>query len=140
DDDARARDAREAILALDVKKGHELLDRADKSDASIAIERARLAIYDGEYDAAVALLGRADLQRLEAGAELLSIASGCARATAGAITEVDVARGVTIRMQDESDRPLAPFMIDVAVAAREALSRDLRVDLPRPLRIELVRD
>src|SRR5258705_3272981 len=102
--------------------------------------RARLSIYDGDSDAAFALLQRADLQRLEAGAELLGIAAGCARATAAAITEVDVARGVTIRMQDESDRPLAPFMIEVAAAARDALARDLRVDLPRPLRIELVRD
>jgi hypothetical protein len=76
----------------------------------------------------------------DAGAELAAIANGCARATAGAITEVDVERGVTIRMQDESDRPLAPFLVDVAVAARQALARDLKVELPRPLRIELVRD
>src|SRR5262249_24356968 len=32
------------------------------------------------------------------------------------------------------------FLVEIAVAAREALSRDLKVDLPRPLRIELVRD
>jgi Flp pilus assembly protein TadD len=140
DDDGRAREAREATFSLDVRRAHELLDAADASQPSIALERARLAIYDGDYDSAVALLSRSDLQRSDAGAELLGIAAGCARATAGAITEVDAARGVTIRMQDESDRALAPFMVDVAVAVRESLKRDLKVELPQPLHIELVRD
>jgi hypothetical protein len=140
DDEGRAREAREATFALDVHKAHELLDKVDGSDPTIALERARLAIYDGDYDGAVAILSRTDLQRSDVGAELLGIAAGCARATAGAITEVDAARGVTIRMQDESDRAIAPFMVDVAVAAREALKRDLKVELPKPLRIELVRD
>lgn len=140
DDDAHASEARAATLALDVRRAHEVLDHADATDPAIALERARLAIYDGDYDAAAALLSRADLQRSDAGAELFAIASGSARATAAAVTEVDTTRGVTIRMQDESDRPLAPFLVDVAVAAREALLRDLKVDLPRPLHIELVRD
>jgi hypothetical protein len=47
---------------------------------------------------------------------------------------------VIVRFQDEGDRALAPFLVDVAARAREALARDLRVELPRPLRIELVRD
>jgi hypothetical protein len=140
DGESRAREARVATLALDVHKAHELLDQADSSDPLVALERARLAVYDGDYDGATALLARPDLQRSDAGAELLAIATGCARATAGSITEVDVARGVTIRMQDESDRALAPFLAEVAVAARESLARDLKVELPKPLRIELVRD
>src|SRR5262249_61080970 len=53
---------------------------------------------------------------------------------------IDAARGINIRFQDESDAPLAPFLADVAAAARESLLRDLKVELPRPLRIELVRD
>ena len=140
DDESRAREAREATLSLDVKRAHELLDPADGSDPLIALERARLAIYDGDYDGATTLLARPDLQRTDAGAELIAIAAGSARATAAAVTEVDVARGVTIRLQDESDRPSAPFLVEVAVAARQALARDLKVELPQPLRIELVRD
>ena len=127
-------------MALDVKRAHTLLDNVESTDEAIAIERARLAIYEGDYDGASAIAARPEVARTDAGAELLAIATGCARATAGALTETDVARGVTIRLQDESDRPLAPFLIDVAVAAREAMARDLKVELPRPLRIELVRD
>ena len=127
-------------MALDVKRAHTLLDNVESTDEAIAIERARLAIYDGDYDGASAIAARPEVARTDAGAELLAIATGCARATAGALTETDVARGITIRLQDESDRPLAPFLIDVAVAAREAMARDLKVELPRPLRIELVRD
>jgi hypothetical protein len=47
---------------------------------------------------------------------------------------------VIVRLQDEDDRPLVPFIVDVATRARAALARDLGVELPRPLRIELVRD
>jgi hypothetical protein len=140
DDAARARDARSAILELDVAKGHALLDDIVSSDAQVSLERGRLALYEGDYDRAVAILSKPELARSDAGAELLAVAEGCARATAGAIVEVDAARGVNIRFQDESDAPLAPFLADVADAARETLLRDLKVELPRPLRIELVRD
>ncbi|HKQ70503.1 MAG TPA: hypothetical protein VJT73_14240 [Polyangiaceae bacterium] len=140
DDAGRAREAREAIMSLDVKKAHALLDDASGEDPLIALERARLAIYEGNYDSAAAMLSKSELSRTDAGAELLGIATGSARATAGCVTEVDVERGVSLRLQDESDRPLAPFLIEVAASARDSLARDLKVFLPRPLRIELVRD
>jgi len=140
DEGDRARAARAAILELDLKKAHALLDDAAPADVELALERGRLALYEGDYDRAAAILSKPDVARSDAGAELLAVAEGCARATAGAIVETDVARGVDIRFQDESDAPLAPFLADVAAAARETLLRDLKVDLPRPLRIELVRD
>jgi tetratricopeptide (TPR) repeat protein len=140
DDADRAREARGAILELDLKKAHALLDDSHSNEPEVSLERGRLALYEGEYDRAAAILAKPELARSEAGAELLAVAEGCARATAAAILEVDTARDVNIRFQDESDAPLAPFMADVAAAAREALQRDLKVDLPRPLRIELVRD
>ena len=136
----RAREARGAILELELKKAHALLDDLTSNEPEISLERGRLALYEGDYDRAAAILGKPELSRSDAGAELLAVAEGCARATAGTILEVDAARGVNIRFQDESDAPLAPFMADVAAAARETLLRDLKVDLPRPLRIELVRD
>ncbi len=140
DEAGRIAEAREATTRLDVKKAHALLDTIESRAPMIVLERARLAIYEGDYDGASASLSNPELSHNKVGAELLAIADGCARATAGTLTEVDSARGVVIRFQDESDRPLAPFLVEVAVAAREALARDLKVDLPRPLRIELVRD
>jgi hypothetical protein len=140
DDAAKVAEAQEATIRLDVKKAHALLDGIDSRAPRVSLERARLAIYEGDYDRASALLSNPELSHNETGAELLGIADGCARATAGTLTEVDPERGVVIRFQDEADRPLAPFLVEVAVASREALARDLKVDLPRPLRIELVRD
>src|SRR4051812_39479969 len=136
----RARAAREATLALDVKQAHDLLDDVDSTDLPIVLERARLALYEGDYDGASILLSKPELERTDAGAELLAIANGCARATAASVTESDAERGVFLRLQDEDDRSLAPFLVEVAVAARESIARDLKVELPRPLRIELVRD
>jgi hypothetical protein len=135
-----AREARDAIVELDLAKAHALLDEQATSDPEISLERGRLALYEGDYDRAVGILSKPELSRSEAGAELLAVAEGCARATAGTVLEIDAARGVNIRFQDESDAPLAPFLADVAAAARESLERDLKVDLPRPLRIEVVRD
>ena len=140
DDASRAREARDATMVLDVQKAHELLDNLNSSDPELQLERARLALYEGDYDRAVMLLSRPDLARSDAGAELLAVSAGCARATAGALMEIDSARGVNVRVQDESDAPLAPFLADVATAVRESLKQDLHVELPEPLRIELVRD
>jgi hypothetical protein len=137
---SKARDAQSAIVELDVKRAHEILDEADTSDPELALERGRLLLYETDYDGASAILSRQELTRTDAGAELFGVAGACARATAGAVAQVDVERGVTVRVQDESDLPLAPFLIDVASRAREALAHDLGVELPRPLRIELVRD
>lgn len=140
DDADRAREARGAILELDLVKAHALLDDLVSSEPETSLERGRLALYEGNYDRAAAILSKPELARSEAGAELLAVAEGCARATAAAVVEVDAARGIDIRFQDESDAPLAPFFADVADAARESLLRDLKVTLPRPLRIEVVRD
>jgi hypothetical protein len=52
----------------------------------------------------------------------------------------DQAAGLWIRLQDEADRVLVPFLTEVAVQAREQVRLDLGVELPRPLRIDLVRD
>jgi hypothetical protein len=136
----RVHAARAAIVELDMKRAHDLLDDADPADADLALERARLLLYEGDYDTSAAILSRPDLARTDAGAELIGVAAACARGTAGSIIEQDAERGIIVRMQDEDDRALAPFLVDVVDHAREALSRDLHVDLPRPLRIELVRD
>ncbi len=140
DDDTRAERAREATVGLDLPLAHAILDGAPADDAALALERARLALYEGDYDAAVAALARPDLARTGAGAELASVALGAQRATAGTLVVRDDARGVIVRLQDDADAPLVPLVAEVAARARDALARDLGVELPRPLHVELVRD
>lgn len=140
DDDSLAARARAAIIELDVAEARRLLATADPNRPTIALERARLAIYETDYDGAVAILSKPQLARSEAFAELLEIAQGCARATAGTLSFRDEERGIVVRLQDDADEPLLPWIFEVAAASRAQLEKDLGVDLPRPLRIELVRD
>jgi hypothetical protein len=140
DDDARASRAQRAIIELDLDEARSILEGSDPSDLALSLERARLALYAGDYDGAVAILSRSELSHSDAGAELLTIARGSARATAAAVVVRDEAAGVSVRLQDEDDRPLVPYLVEVATAARETLKNDIGVELPRPLHIEVVRD
>src|SRR5262249_12915286 len=99
-DVARAGRARDALMELDVVAGRAVLDGADPADPALAIERARLAIYEGAYDAAAQILARGDLAGTQEGAELVEIARGCARSMAAALVVDDVERGVIVRLQD----------------------------------------
>lgn len=136
----RAALARSATLELDVKHAHEILDDADLTDPALAIERARLAIYEADCDKAVELLARSDLQSTDEGKYLGDIARGCARGTAATVVVEDKEKGIWVRLQDDDDAALVPLIADVAARAREALARDLGVRLPSPVRIDLVRD
>lgn len=132
--------ARASVLELDLATAHSILDGADGADPAIAIERARLALYEGECDKAVELLSRGDLGGSDETRHLGDIARGCARATAATVVVEDKEKGVWVRLQDDEDRAMVPFIVDVADRAREALARDLGVRLPSPVRVELVRD
>jgi hypothetical protein len=136
----QAQQARRAILELDLAGAREILGGADDADVAMLVERARLAIYEGNYDGAAAILTRPEVARTDEGAELAAIAGNCARATAATVSVQDDTHGVFVRFQDEGDQALLPFLVRVATATREALVRDLRVELPRPLHIEVVRD
>lgn len=139
-DDFIAARARVALIELDVAEARRLLQGADPDRPAVAIERGRLALYETDYDQAVAILSRPELARSPVGAELLEVAQAGARATAGTVTFRDEERGIVVRLQDDADEPLVPWIFDVAAASREQLERDIGIDLPRPLRIELVRD
>jgi hypothetical protein len=130
----------DAITELDLDRARRLLDGAKGNAESLGLTRARLALYAGECDVAEAQLSAPTLGESREGAELLAVAANCARATAAAFVVEDRGRGIVLRLQDDADRVLAPFLFDVAANAREALERDLGTDLPRPLRIDLVRD
>ncbi|MEZ4313981.1 MAG: hypothetical protein R3F14_38660 [Polyangiaceae bacterium] len=131
---------RSSTLELDLAGAHSILDAADGQSPAIAVERARLALYEGDCDRAVELLTRGDLSTSDETKHIGEIARGCARATAATVTIHDKEKGVWVRLQDDDDAALVPFIIDVADRARETLARDLGVRLPSPLRIELVRD
>ncbi len=136
----RARRARDATLELDVAAARKILEEADTSDTALALEKARLLLYEGDCDGAVQLLSRPDLTNRPEAMELGDVSRGCARATAGTMTVRDDERGVVVRLQDDEDRALVPLIVDVALKARANLAKDLGVELPLPMRIDLVRD
>lgn len=136
----RASRARDAILEMDLPAARAALEGADPMDPALAIERARLSIYEADCDAAAALLARPDLAATREGASLGDIARGCARGSAATLVVEDQARGVWVRLQDDEDRAMVPLLAEVADRVRAVLAKDLGVELPRPLRIDLVRD
>jgi hypothetical protein len=135
-----AQQAHAAILALDLGAAREQLARLAPDDPEANVERARLFIYEGRFDEAVANLSRADVQKRESADELLDIARGSARVTSATSVILDGPSGVEIRFQDDNDRGLAPFIIAATVKARDSLTRELGVDWPTPTRITVVRD
>lgn len=135
-----ARRVQALIAGLDYEPARQILAGADPDDPAIAVERARLAIYELDCDGAAAILARPEVQKTEAGEQLADIARGCQRVTAALATDRDEARGIELHWQDEHDRALAPLIFDTVAAARETLSRELGVDWPLPTRIVIVRD
>ncbi len=132
--------ARASLARLDVDDARKALDGLSDERRDVARARALLAIYEGDCDLAVTLLARhAGSTDTELGG-IDEVARGCARVTAGAVTVKDDERGIWFRLVDDADAPLVPYLADVAALARASLERDLGVALPRPLRIELVRD
>ena len=137
---ASAESVDDAITELDLDRARRLLEGAKGDAESLGLTRARLSIYAGECDLAEAQLSAPTLGESKEGAPLRALAENCARATAAGFVVEDRARGIVLRLQDDADRVLAPFLFEVAAKARDALGRDLGKDLPRPLRIDLVRD
>lgn len=139
--------ARAATIGLDLDVARAVLAKADGTDPEIGLERARLALYDGDCDGAAAILGDPHVAKLDQDeylghyeAGLAEIARGCARATAATIVEEDKPHSIVVRFQDEADRALLPLLVDTIVKARDQLTRDLGVDWPKPTRVVVVRD
>lgn len=127
-----------AITELDVQKAREMVRAASSDSPALAFERARLSIYTGDCDAASATLS--SLEQTPQVRDLLELARSCARATAASTIVQDEANGLWIRLQDDGDRALLPFLTNVVVRARAVVERDVGTTMPRPLRIDLVRD
>jgi Peptidase MA superfamily len=137
---ADAIQAQALIAGLDFDEARRVLAGADSDDPAVAVERARLGIYELDCDGAATILARPDLQDDDAGERLADVARGCQRVTAALVVDKDEARHVEVRWQDEHDRALAPLLFDTVARARDALTRDLGVDWPVPTRVVVVRD
>ncbi len=135
----------QAITEMDVTRARELSEQYQRLSLPLAqaqrldVERARLALYVGDCDSADAILGSLPPERDQV-AGLSDLARRCAGAVAAARVVEDTERGVWLRLQDADDEPLVPFITRVVDRARAAVHLDLGVDLPRPLRIDVVRD
>jgi tetratricopeptide (TPR) repeat protein len=132
--------AHEALLAMELDQAREQLALLPQDNPAALAERALLAIHEGDCDSALALLDRAGLASKPPTSELAELARGCARVTAATTVLRDDRRGFVLRFKDEDDVPLAPFLMEVADRAVDTLDRELKVRLPRPLRIDVVRD
>lgn len=127
-----------AITKILLDKAEELLEGEVGPDAARA--RARLAIYRADCEGALSHLASSSAREARGADELFDLATRCTGATAGGLIVEDEKAGVWLRIQDEADRVLVPLLVDVAVRARVRLEKDLGVVMPRPLRIDLVRD
>ena len=132
--------ARSLIIRLDLDEARRVLADADPDDPRVALERARLGVYQLDCDGAVVILSRPDVLKVDDGQALAEIARGCQRVTASLVGTTDEARGIEVRWQDDHDAVLAPVLLDTVEKARDALTRDLEVDWPKPTRVVVVRD
>jgi hypothetical protein len=137
---ATALHARALTLGLDLDAARAALAKGDAADPSVGLERARLAIYDGDCDRAVTLLSDPQVAKLDEDEGLADIARGCARVTAATLVDEDKAANITVRFQDDADRVLMSLLVETVTKARDTLTRDLGVDWPKPTRVVVVRD
>ena len=128
----------DAITELDVVGARRLFAENPGVAQRMPFQRARLAIYVGDCDSAEAILSTLDASRDVN--RMSRLATQCAGAVAGSHIVEDKKNGIWIRFQDARDEVLMPYLVPVIAATRISLERDLGVVLPRPLRIDLVRD
>jgi hypothetical protein len=130
----------DAIIEIDLPRAERLSRAIDVETPQFLLERARLLLYLGDCVGASAVFSNPAVTESKEGAQLAQRARACARATAAGLVVEDEARGVWLRLQDEADAVFAPFVFRVAAQARDRIGAELGVDLPRPLRIDMVRD
>lgn len=130
----------DAITEIDLERAQKLARAIDAQTPQFLLERARLLVYLGDCVGAMAVLSNPAVTEAKEGAQLAQLAKTCAHATASGFVVEDKQRGIWLRLQDDADRVFAPFVFRVAAQARDRIGAELGVDMPRPLRIDLVRD
>ncbi|NUO50360.1 MAG: tetratricopeptide repeat protein [Polyangiaceae bacterium] len=113
---------------------------ASETDQLIAVEKARALLYEGRCAESAAILSRPDLAESDEVAAMGDVSRGCERSVAGAVVVENEEAGSWIRFQDGLDVALAPLLNQVVKESREIFKKDLGVEMPRPIRIEVVRD
>jgi hypothetical protein len=131
---------RRLIEGLSYDEARRELAADDPNDRALSVERARLALYELDCDAAAAVFEGRDLQSVSDGEWLAQAARGCQRVIAATVVDRDESRAIEIHWQDEHDRALAPWVFDTVAKARDTLSRDLGVDWPKPTSLVVVSD
>jgi hypothetical protein len=134
-------DAAEAITAMEVDKAKKLLSPLDPTIPRVSYQLGRLAMEVGDCDEAAKRLSLSAVQQVfeDAGA-LLNVARTCARAMAATIVVEDKEHDVIVRLQDDADRSLVPIIGETVALQREVLAKDLGVVMPKPSRVDVVRD
>jgi hypothetical protein len=127
-----------SILTLELDRALARLE--GHSGPEVSLFQARIAIYRADCEGASARLSRAQLKANKSARELGEFAERCANATVGGHVIEDKERGIWLRLQDRLDEVLVPFLTKTAADARDAIEKDLGTTLPRPLRLDLVRD
>jgi len=130
----------DAITEIDLGRAEKLALRIDAETPQFLLERGRLLLYLGDCVGAATLFSNPAVTENKEGAQLAQFARGCAHATAAGFVVEDKQRGIWLRLQDDADRVFAPFVFQVAAQARDRIGSELGVELPRPLRIDMVRD
>lgn len=130
----------DAITEIDLERAQKLAASIDSETPQFLLERGRLLLYLGDCVGAAAVFSNPATTESKEGAQLAGWARACAHATAAGFVVEDKARGIWLRLQDDADRVFAPFVFQVAAQARDRIGAELGVDLPRPLRIDMVRD
>ncbi|HYQ16391.1 MAG TPA: hypothetical protein VEQ58_11560, partial [Polyangiaceae bacterium] len=130
----------DAITEIDLPRAEQLARGVDAETPQFLLERARLLLYLGDCVGAAAVFSNPAVSESKEGAQLAQRAKACARATAAGFVVEDKTRGIWLRLQDDADAVFAPFVFKVAAQARDRIGAELGVDLPRPLRIDMVRD
>ncbi len=132
--------AGDAVTEIELEKAKKLLDPLDAKIPGVAFEQARLAMYHGDCDEAAKKLAPANVQTLPDAGPLLNIARDCMRAMAGTVTVKDELHGVHVRFQDDADAALASLIGETVEKQRAVLAKELGVEMPKPTRVDVVRD
>jgi hypothetical protein len=130
----------DAITDIDLGRAQKLAAGIDSETPQFLVERGRMLLYLGDCVGSATVFSNPAATESKDGAQLAQYARTCAHATAAGFVIEDKERGIWLRLQDDADRVFAPFVFQVAAQARDRIGAELGVDLPRPLRIDMVRD
>jgi hypothetical protein len=139
-DEVLAAHVRALVLELSTEEAATRIRLGSASDPLIAIEQARLHMYTGECEGALEVLTKAGLLEDDGAKALAGAARGCTQAVAGTLVFTDEESGAWVRLADPEDEALLPWVYEVVKKTRTLFEEELRVKMPRPMRIELVRD